>query len=132
MSGKKKTFPCGHRGRGAFCHRCAQEKQRRTQAAQARQARRDRLASSPVPLDRLPADVADRTLTVITQLEQGASSMEFGGKRLTAMGQRNIVSIPIGLRHRLICREEEGVFHCLEAISHEEYNNRLSAGGWRN
>ncbi len=23
----KKTFPCGHKGKGKYCHRCEQEKQ---------------------------------------------------------------------------------------------------------
>lgn len=90
----------------------------------------DRLSKSPIPLDHVPTSVADRTLEVIVALSKGAAYQSFKGKRLVTMGQRDVVSIPIGRRYRLICRHTKGPLQFLEIISHETYNNRLSSGGW--
>ncbi len=46
------------------------------------------------------------------------------------MGQREVISIPIGKRYRLICLEQNGEMRYLEVLSHEQYNNRLKSGGW--
>ena len=130
MPVRKKTFPCGHRGSGKFCHRCAEDEKRKNQISQARAERRSRLSASPIPLNHLPANVADKTLRVIVELQSGASYLDFMGKRLKTIGQRDVILIPVGRRHRLICREVNGSLEFVEAITHEEYNSRLSAGGW--
>ena len=97
---------------------------------QAKAARKRRLSSSPIPLEHLPTDVAEKTLQVIVDVQKGTSYLEFKGKRLTAMGQRHIISIPIGRSYRLICSGHEEEIEFVEAISHENYNNRLSSGRW--
>ncbi|BBL74806.1 hypothetical protein MishRS11D_19040 [Methylomagnum ishizawai] len=97
---------------------------------QAKTQRIQRLSQAPIPLDDLPPEIAEKTLEMIAALQQGASYMDFMGKRMKNMGQRHVISIPIGRRYRLICKEDNGQLEFIEAISHEEYNNRLSGNGW--
>jgi hypothetical protein len=132
MPKRKKKFPCGHVGHGRFCHRCAEKEAQRQQSAQRRQAWQAELAAAPIPLEHLPREVAQRVLEVLADLDAGASYVSLQGKRLHKMGQRSVISIPIGLRFRLICREieETGKLVPLEALSHEAYNTRLATGGW--
>lgn len=132
MPKRKKKFPCGHVGHGRYCHRCAEKEAQRQQSAQQRQAWQVQLAAAPIPLEHLPRDVAQRVLEVLAELDRGSSYASLQGKRLHKMGQRSVISIPIGLRFRLICREEEttGKLVPIEALTHEEYNTRLAAGGW--
>lgn len=132
MPKRKKKFPCGHVGHGRFCHRCAEKEAQRQKSAEQRQAWQAQLAAAPIPLEHLPRDVAQRLLEVLAALDAGTSYVALQGKRLHKMGQRAVISIPIGLRFRLICREEEaGRLVPLEALTHEEYNTRLATGGWR-
>lgn len=63
-------------------------------------------------------------------LNAGKAYQDFKGKRLVTMGQREVISVPIGRRYRLICRDSNGCLEFIEVITHEEYNNRLSSGGW--
>jgi hypothetical protein len=130
MSIRKTNFPCGHRGKGRYCHRCACEAEIAKRRDQAKSEWKSRLSSAPIPLGHLPADVADKTLGVIAELERGASYLDYLGKRLKTMGRRDIISIRIGRRHRLICRESNGSLEFVEALTHEEYNSRLASGGW--
>lgn len=74
--------------------------------------------------------VAEKALQIMEDLGNGGSYLDFKGKRLVAMGQREVISVPIGQRYRLICIEQNGELRYLEVLSHEEYNNRLKSGGW--
>lgn len=89
------------------------------------------MAQAPVSLEHVPRPIATKALHVIEKLAQGADYRQFHGKRLVAMGQRTIVSIPLGWGHRLICREEGARLGPIEVLSHETYNTRLASGGWR-
>ena len=130
MTKRRRAFPCGHTGRGRYCHRCQQEKQEKQKVTQAKEEWREQLASSPIPLVDLPPAVATRAFDIITELKAGAPYRSFKGKRMVTIGQREIISVPVGRRYRLVCREVDGLLEFLEIISHEEYNNRLSARGW--
>lgn len=130
MPKRKKKFPCGHVGQGRYCHRCAERDAARQRAAEQRTAWQAKLKAAPIPLHHLPRDVAQQVLEVLSALENGTDYLALQGKRLVKMGQRDIISIPIGLRFRLICRLEDSRLVPLEAISHEEYNTRLATGGW--
>jgi len=103
LAGRKKTFPCGHIGKGQYCHRCAQEETQKRKVAQAKSNWDDRLKSSPVQLDHLPKDVAEKALQVVTELADGKTYLDFKGKRMVTLGQRQVISIPVGRRYRLIC-----------------------------
>lgn len=137
----QKTFPCGHSGKGQFCHRCAQAEKERAQAAQQRAEQRveaalkkqdwqAQLAQSPVPLGHVPKVVAERALQVMQALATGQSYLDFQGKRLIAMNRREMVSVPLPQYYRLVCREQDGHLQFVEVIPHEEYNTRLFHGGW--
>ena len=141
MAGRNKTFPCGHTGKGQFCHRCKQADAQRQAASAARQAAdmvrseqrqqwQERLENAPVALKHLPRNAQEKCLQVVDKLQHGTSYMELQGKRLSPMNQREIISIPLGWSFRLICREAAGQLEFVEAISHETYNNRLASGGW--
>lgn len=66
----------------------------------------------------------------MADLCEGRPYLDFKGKRMITMGQREIISIPVGRRYRLICCEKSGTLKFVEVISHEEYNSRLASGGW--
>lgn len=133
-----KTFVCGHTGKGQFCHRCAQlatenraKAQRVAAEALKKQDWHKQLHAAPVPLGHLPKEIALKTLQVFAELANGKTYLDVKGKRLGAMGLRQIISIPLGLNYRLVCREEAGKLSYLEALTHEEYSSRLAAGTWK-
>lgn len=66
----------------------------------------------------------------MSRLESGANYLDFKGKRLITIGQRDVILIPVGRKYRLVCREGLDAIEFIEAISHADYNNRLSTGGW--
>lgn len=63
-SGRKRAFPCGHRGRGGHCHRCAQEQAR---------SRRDQASRPPTLAEviRLARGRYDGTLVFGTAVDDG-------------------------------------------------------------
>jgi hypothetical protein len=130
MARGKKTFSCGHTGKGQYCHRCVQEEERQKKEAQAKNDWNSMLSGSPVRLDHLPKEVAKKTLRVMVDLNEGKTYQDFKGKRMITMGLREIVSVPIGRKYRLICKAGNGPPEYIEVITHEEYNNRLASGGW--
>ncbi|WP_447975499.1 ParE family toxin-like protein [Nitrospira sp. Kam-Ns4a] len=95
-----------------------------------KQAWEGRLAAAPVSLAHCPRAVAEKALAVIAALERGESYLAFKGKRLTAMGRRDLVSIPLGWRYRLLARIQAAGLQILEVLSHEAYNTRLAANRW--
>ncbi len=138
MSGRKKKFPCGHSGRGQYCHRCREEElerqvetENRLRRGQAKLEWETKLADSPVSLTDIPRHVAEKALEVIADLRKPPAQRRFTGRRLTTIGQRDIVRFEIGWSYRLICRENGDGLQFLEVISHETYNTRLASGGWR-
>lgn len=130
MPRRTRQWPCGQKGNGRYCLRCAQERARREREQAGKSAWHARLANAPVALEHLPQHVAERVLAIIERLECGAGYWEFKGKRLRAMGARQIVSIPVGWSYRLICREQAGRLEYLEVLTHETYNQRLASEGW--
>ncbi|MFQ5500395.1 MAG: hypothetical protein ACE5FH_12065, partial [Candidatus Zixiibacteriota bacterium] len=102
MAGRKKMFSCGHFGKGRFCHRCVQEETQKQKSVQAKSDWNDRLSASPVQLDHLPKDAAEKTLQVIKDLTNGKRYQDFKGKRMITIGQREVISIPVGRHFRLI------------------------------
>ena len=130
MAGRRKQFTCGHIGKGQYCHRCEAEELQHQKELLAKRNWEAKLSSSPVPLEGFPRAVAEKTLSIVDALERGQSHFDFRGKRFVSMGQRSIISIPVGRRYRLICEDQGDRLHYKELITHETYNNRLSSGGW--
>ncbi len=131
MTSRKKTFPCGHRGKGAFCHRCKQEEEIHQKKLKRKSAWNEKIKSSPIDLSHLPKKVAEKTLSIIEMISTGVNYHSLKGKRLVSMRQREVISIPVGWSYRLICFEKDGALNVVEVLSHEDYNNKLSSGGWK-
>lgn len=118
----KKTFPCGHRGQGQFCHRCAQET---AKAPVLKTKDRPPTEFGEVSLAHLHPDAARAAVRVLEKIKAGRPYHELGGKRLE--GCRGTISIPVGRRYRILCRDgADGLLEVTEVISHETYNGRTS------
>jgi hypothetical protein len=135
-----KTFPCGHRGKGQFCHRCAAlESEGATQPAQPPQPQssepegaksEERLDKAqweatfeddPIDLHHLPTkQLVLRAREILEAVGRGAPWHQFNGKRL--QHDRNVVSVPLGRRYRLLFRTDEGSPKPVKVLSHEAYN----------
>ncbi|MGB6016556.1 MAG: hypothetical protein WBG32_17610 [Nodosilinea sp.] len=123
----KKTFLCGHRGQGKECIRCRQEAQtaaRKAQEQVERQQRRDEWVASfemdVVDLRGLPEHVVLKSRRILADLYKGKHFQKLSGKRMHF--DKSVVRIPVGLRYRMLCREEKGRITPLMVISHEDYN----------
>lgn len=137
----KKTFECGHSGKGKYCHRCEQKihtagqpgasdqakKQAdaaaRASAQSARAAAKQADVISLSALDHLPA-VQKKARKIIDEITNGANYTAFHGKRLLVTGSE-AVSIPVGNSYRLILVGKP--LRPLELISHEAYNCRYGS-----
>lgn len=123
----KKTFPCGHKGHGKKCARCQQEAQvaaRKAQEAAEQQRQRDEWVASfardVVDLRGLPTHVVQKSRHIVGELEKGRHFSKLSGKRMHF--DKSVVRIPVGLRYRMLCREEKGRITPLMVMSHEDYN----------
>ncbi|NVB37461.1 hypothetical protein G6O69_06430 [Pseudenhygromyxa sp. WMMC2535] len=132
---RKKTFPCGHRGKGSFCLICATKEQRGASASEEaepgdegdrdpRDEKREWLATfedDPIDLHVLPSkNLVLRARTILDAVSKGAPWHQFNGKRLRH--DRDVISVPIGRRYRLLFRTDEGSPQPVEVLSHENYN----------
>lgn len=128
---RKKTFPCGHKGKGSFCHSCraakrSKERQAEDQAADEpddddKEAWKQRFDSDPIPLTHLPnKGLVRRARTILAEIDRGAPWHQFNGKRL--QHDRTIISVPLGRRYRIIFRADSGAPVPVEVMSHESYN----------
>lgn len=120
MSRRKKNFPCGHRGYGQVCHRCAQEQADGKKKKQHKLDWEATFNHDLINLKNLPKNVVIKSRRIIKQLQIQSDYRQFHGKRLRH--NRSIISIPINRNYRLICRDR-GQFLSPEAVvSHEDYN----------
>jgi hypothetical protein len=123
----KKTFPCGHRGKGKFCHRCVQEKKQEAEKELARSKKRkwrEAFEKDPLDLRKIQADerLVRKAREIIQGIENGRPIADFQGKRMNH--DRRVISIPVGRNYRLLCRDTARGPVVTELLSHEEYNAR--------
>ena len=121
---RRRTFDCGHTGYGQTCHPCQQLQHQAEFTEQQRQVRqrwRDSFKQDQIDLTRLPVYVVRRARYLIAQLDQGVPYRRFQGKLLKAC-KRQVVSIPIGRRYRMLCRWQESTLKPIAVLSHEDYN----------
>jgi len=120
----KKTFPCGHKGKGQYCHRCAQEarQQQTKQQEQAEQQRwQQQFDHDPINLRRLSKrSLVEKARAIIAAIAAGRSYTEFRGKRLNH--DRSVISVPVNRSYRLIYHETDRGLDLQSLMSHEEYN----------
>jgi hypothetical protein len=72
---------------------------------------------------RLPRHIRARAEALVLKLRAGATWLDLGGHKLNH--DRTLVSIPLGVRYRLVARIESGAIVPLSVMSHETYNNWL-------
>ena len=131
MPTRRKKFRCGHRGFGAYCHRCAQglgsnsgNAARRKKGLSASDAAgRERTECLGVDLCILPHAAlrkkAENALLGI--IRDGQPYTAFSGKRMGY--DRRVISVPIGRGWRLLLKEREDKSKVvLSLLSHESYN----------
>ena len=120
MSRRKKSFPCGHKGYGQRCHRCAQARVALEHKKQEKNTWEDKFGKDPIDLRTLPKNVVLKTRKILKGLANQKNYREFYGKRLRH--DRLVISIPVTRHYRLICRYQGNLLVPEAVISHEEYN----------
>ena len=128
---RRRTFPCGHQGKGQYCHRCEQDARLRQQQdakRDARQQQRKALENAcGAPLNGIPDHIVQKALRVLQSLQEGAEvairRMEF---------DRRCVSVNLTRDYRLLLRDEGGL-RPARVVTHEEYNAMIrnaALKGW--
>jgi len=124
----RKRFPCGHYGKGQYCHFCEQAREKREAKSEERAARRrafQQAVDVGLDLSNIPPAVAVKAAGIVRRLRSGSTYHEFNGKRLVRW-DRSIISIPVGWSYRLMCRDVGNTIIPTQLISHETYNGIIS------
>lgn len=123
MPKRVKNFPCGHKGLGAYCHRCHEAAREQERRREKRRQQEQLQASDPIDLTQLPPRIARKARALLKALANGESWNCHHGKRL--QWNRAIISVPIGRDYRLLLRQEGNTpLEPLQVISHEDYNTK--------
>jgi hypothetical protein len=130
----RRTFPCGHAGKGKYCHRCDGQTKVDPKAAShelPRSDRRERLrkiiAEASIdlaPVAHLPA-VCERAANVLTQLAAGVHPFDLKGQSIGTTDHR-LISIPIELHYCLLVERESR--RPLRILSHGTYDGVIMGG----
>lgn len=122
----RKTFPCGHTGKGQYCHRCRNKEIALARKVAVRAVRKSRewLAEETVGVDLsgIPLYVAEKAAEVMQGISTGVAYTKYRGKRL--YDNRTVISIPLGWSYRMLCRDTGGALRALCVLSHEDYNRK--------
>jgi len=120
----KKQFPCGHRGQGQYCHRCAQEQRFLIDKEHDQKAHEEWMAlfaSDPVNLRKLDnKQLIDKVRNIIKEIHNGVSYTHYKGKRMRY--DRDVISVPVNRDYRLVFHVIEKKLQVHKLMSHEEYN----------
>ncbi len=68
----------------------------------------------------VPVNIRKKAMRIIRRIEGGTPYWRLGGKRLQV--DRNVVSLPVTYRWRIIARFEDGSIVPERILSHEAYN----------
>ena len=120
MSRRKKNFPCGHKGYGQRCHRCAQEQMARNEKQQQKNAWEETFSKDTIDLRPFPKNVVLKARQILTALANQQDYRHFHGKRLRH--DRFVISTPVTRHYRLICRDHGSFLSPEAVVSHEDYN----------
>lgn len=128
----RRQFSCGHRGKGKFCHRCAAENKQhaanetaRKKLAETKQHLQQVMTESGLAgIEKVPFKIAQQAIKVAEAIRSGAPIAKYKGKRLQV--HRDTISIPIGHRWRLMCKDQNCQIEPIEIISHETYNHFIN------
>lgn len=120
MTKRRKIFDCGHAGFGSFCHECQRRLSEEAKHQAKREQRRALYVCDQVDLTGLPEEIARKAQQVITSLQKGKFPNHVSAKRFNS--DRNIVSIRLNRRYRMVCQEQAGHLTPMRVLSHEDYN----------
>jgi hypothetical protein len=121
----KRTFNCGHTGKGKYCHACAaveKEKQKKRVAREAkRAARRESSAQDPVDLSVVShlTAVQREARKLLARVSSGVHPFALDGKPLKSSAGK-LLSVPVGRSYRLLF--DAPTLKPLRIVSHEHYN----------
>lgn len=126
---RRKRFPCGHKGQGQSCHRCAQQdtirlhEQRVRQAkATAKRASEEAFLHDPINLRALPSKrLVSKARQILHTVIVTRAYRPFFGKRMDY--DRSVLSVPINYRYRLLFKIRPDRIVPLSVMSHETYNH---------
>ncbi|WP_031568614.1 DUF7682 family zinc-binding protein [Acidithiobacillus thiooxidans] len=134
MPTRRKKFDCGHRGLGAYCHRCAQGFTPDRGRLNRRKGKSASAARSGEPLECLGIDLRilphgslrkKAQAALLGIVRDGKPYPIFGGKRM--LHNRRILSVPLGRNWRLLLEEQEDKRKTvLSILSHESYNRVIA------
>lgn len=120
MAGRKKTFPCGHTGKGQYCHKCSEQQRLVQERAAERQAWASQFENDAIDLTNLPKHLVEKSRGILKKIEDGEPWQALGGKKLHH--DSGIIRIPVGYNYRLLCRLNNSRLIPYKVLSHEEYN----------
>lgn len=122
----KRTFSCGHTGKGQYCHACtAAEKSRQTEKLAREKARETKQRAAED--DRVDLSMVTHLRTVQQQAREilrkvsaGEHPLALNGKRLRSCAG-HVISVPVGRSYRLLF--DAPTLQPLQLLSHEAYNH---------
>ncbi|NEO82725.1 MAG: hypothetical protein F6J87_00450 [Spirulina sp. SIO3F2] len=120
MPKRKKLFPCGHKGYGQKCHRCAQKQTQQAEKRQQQEAWRLTFDQDAIDLRSFPKNVVLKARQILDGLARQEDYRQYHGKRLRY--DRQVISIPVTRNYRLLCRDRDGEVIPERMVSHEDYN----------
>lgn len=130
----KKQFPCGHVGKGQYCHRCAQEQDQQEHLEHQKQAHAELRKQQKMAWEELfdtdPVDLrilqnrklVEKARDIIRDLAKGGAYTDYKGKRMNH--DRTVISVPVNRDFRLIYHQTEQGLELISLMGHEEYNVR--------
>lgn len=119
----KKTFDCGHQGKGQYCHRCRGEAIAMADKAEEvneKFLRKTWLSARIKVSGQIPDNVIGKACGVVSDLERGEWP-KCGYKALHR--DNSVYSIEVSPRHRMLATKTSTGFENIMLMSHSEYNS---------
>jgi hypothetical protein len=121
----KRTFACGHSGKGQYCHTCAAIANEKQLELLARKMKRSAklLAARQDPIDLSIVEhlvaVQREAREIIAKVSTGIHPYALKGKPLRSTAGQ-LMSVPVSLSYRLLFDAQS--LRPLRIVSHEDYN----------
>jgi hypothetical protein len=117
----KRIFPCGHKGKGQYCHRCktASEERARRQEDRSHKLEMERLLGAPS--NQIPLKVLRKAAAIKRRFDETGTLDGIKGRRMVA--DPSLFSVHVTYSYRMLFRKSNGRLVYESTISHEDYNN---------
>lgn len=121
----KRTFDCGHTGKGKYCHTCESIDRAKAAEREAREEKRSAKAreatADPIDLSAVAhlAAVQREARELLAQVSRGVHPFALDGKPIKRSNGR-LLSVPVGRSWRLMFAAD--TLRPIELLSHERYN----------